>query len=58
MSHPIYSELKCWFRYRDVTFVLWRGTVERLQAFFQDLNTFDSHFQYTLKIGGRSYTIN
>ena len=34
-----FSELQCWFR--DGTFVLCRGTVERLQVFFQLLNTFD-----------------
>ena len=34
--------------------VLWRGTVERLQAFFQDLNAFDTYLQFTMKIGGSS----
>ena len=53
-SQSIYPELKCWFRFRDDTIVLWRGTVERLQAFFQELNTFDAHLQFTMEIGGRS----
>ena len=53
-SQSIYPELKCWFRFRDDSIVLWRGTVERLQAFFQDLNTFDAHLQFTIEIGGRS----
>ena len=33
-SQTIYPELKCWFRFRDDTFVLSRGAVERLQSFF------------------------
>ena len=53
-SQNIYSELKCWFRFRDDTFVLWRGSVERLQAFFQRLNTFDPNLQFTMEIGGSS----
>jgi hypothetical protein len=53
-SQSIYPELKCWYRFRDDTIVLWRGTVERLQAFFQDLNTFDAHLQFTMEIGGQS----
>jgi hypothetical protein len=53
-SQSIYPELKCWFRFRHDTILLWRGTVERLQAFFQDLNTFDAHLQFTMEIGGRS----
>ena len=48
------SEVKCWFRFRDDTIVLWRGSVERLQAFFRDLNTFDTDLQFTMEIGGRS----
>ena len=42
----VYPELRCWYRFRDDTFVLWRGTVERLQAFFHLLNTFDSCLQF------------
>ena len=34
----LFPELKCWFRFRDNTMVLWRGSVERLQAFFKALN--------------------
>ena len=30
----IYPKLKSWFRFRDNTFVLWRGTVKRLHDFF------------------------
>ena len=34
-SRSIYpAELRCWFRFRDDTIVLWRGTMARLQAFF------------------------
>jgi hypothetical protein len=53
-SRSIYLELRCWFRFRDDSIVLWRGTMERLQAFFQDLNTFDPHPQFTMDVGGRS----
>jgi hypothetical protein len=53
-SRYIYPELRCWFRFRDDTIVLCRGTMERLQAFFQDLNTFDPHLQFTMDVGGRS----
>ena len=35
-SQIVYQELKCWFRFRDDTFVLWRCTAEKLQAFFRD----------------------
>jgi hypothetical protein len=28
--------------------------MERLQAFFQDLSTFDPHLQFTMDVGGRS----
>ena len=28
--------------------------MERLQAFFHDLNTFDPHLQFTMDVGGRS----
>ena len=31
-SQTIYLELKCWFRFRDDTFTLGRGTAERLQV--------------------------
>ena len=37
-SRSIYPELRCWFRFRDYTIVLWWGTMERLQAFFHDLD--------------------
>ena len=50
----VYLELRCWYRFRDDTFVLWRGTVEQLQAFFHLLNTFDSCLQFTMDIGGRN----
>ena len=50
----VYPELRCWYRFRDDTFVLWRGTVEQLQAFFHLLNTFDSCLQFTMDIGGRN----
>ena len=53
-SRTIYPELKCWFRFRDDTLVLWRGTVEGLQAFFRDLNAFDAYLQFTVEIGGSS----
>ena len=53
-SRTIYPELKCWFRFRDDTLVLWRGTIERLQAFFRDLNAFDAYPQFTMEIGGSS----
>ena len=53
-SQTIYPELRCWFRFRDDTIVLWRGSVEHLNAFFQALNTFDSHLQFTMDMGGRS----
>ena len=49
-SRTIYPELICWFRFRDDTFVLWRGTAERLQAFFQSLNTFDSHLLWKWEV--------
>ena len=39
-----FPELRSWFRFRDDTFVLWRGTVERLNNFF----TFSSNNFLTL----------
>jgi hypothetical protein len=53
-SRTIYPELRCWFLFRDDTIALWRGSVERLNAFFQALNTFDSHLQFTMDMGARS----
>ena len=53
-SRIIFPELKCWFRFRDDTMVLWRGSVERLQAFFKALNEYDSHLRFTMEVGGRS----
>ena len=53
-ARTIYPELRCWFRFRDDTIVLWRGSVERLNAFFQALNTFDPHLQFTMDMGGKS----
>ena len=49
----VYPELRCWFRFRDDTFALWRGDRERLQAFFQTLNGFDPNLQFTMEVGGR-----
>ena len=37
-SKALYPELRPWFRFRDDTFALWRGTVERLHSFFNTLN--------------------
>lgn len=53
-SHDKYPELRCWFRFRDDTFVLCRGSEERLQEFFQVLNTFDPNLQFTIDVGKRS----
>ena len=49
-----FPELRSWFRFRDDTFVLWRGTVERLNNFFTVLNSFDKNLQFTMDIGGKS----
>ena len=46
---------ECWFRFRDDTFVLWRGTVERLNTFFTALNSFDQNLRFTMDIGGKSF---
>lgn len=52
-SRFIYPELLCWFRFRDDTIVLWRGSVARLNMFFGALNTFDPHLQFTMDMGGQ-----
>jgi hypothetical protein len=49
-----YPELRSWFRFRDDTFVLWRGTVERLNMFFITLNSFDKYLLFTMDMGGKS----
>ena len=49
-----YPELRSWFRFRDDTFVLWRGTVERLNMFFITLNSFDKYLQFIMDMGGKS----
>ena len=49
-----FPELRSWFRFRDDTFVLWRGTVERLNNFFTVLNSFDKNLQFTMDISGKS----
>ena len=53
-SKTSYPELKSWFRFRDDTFALWRGTVLRLNEFFELLNSFDAHLQFTMDVGGSS----
>ena len=53
-SKVVYPELRSWYRFRDDTFALWRGTIQRLHAFFADLNSFDSHLKFTMDIGGSS----
>lgn len=50
-----FPELRSWFRFRDDTFVLWRGTVERLNNFFTVLNSFDKNLQFTMDIGGNVF---
>ena len=49
-----YPELRSWFRFRDDIFVLWRGTVERLNMFFITLNSFDKYLLFTMDMGGKS----
>ena len=49
-----FPELRSWFHFRDDTFVLWRGTVERLNNFFTVLNSFDQYLKFTMDIGGKS----
>ena len=49
-SKTIFPELRSLFRFRDDTFVLWRGTVERLSNFFAVLNSFDQNLQFTMDI--------
>ena len=51
-ARTIYPELRSWYRFHDDTFVLWQGTVQRLHAFFDILNLFDSYLQFTMDIGG------
>ena len=34
--------------------MLWRSTIEKLHAFFRDLNTFDINLQFTMEIEGSS----
>ena len=53
-SKVLFPELQCWFRFRDDTFVLWRGTVERLNTFFTALNSFDQNLRFTMDIRGKS----
>jgi hypothetical protein len=53
-SKALYPELRSWFRFRNDTFALWRGTVERLHSFFNTLNSFDSYLQFTMEVGGSS----
>jgi hypothetical protein len=53
-SKALYPELRSWFRLRDDTFALWRGTEERLHSFFNTLNSFDSYLQFTTEVGGSS----
>ena len=53
-SKTSYPELMSWFRFRDDTFALWRGTVLRLNEFFELLNSFDANLQFTMDVGGSS----
>ena len=52
-SKTVFPELRSWFRFRDDTFVLWRGTVERLTNFFTVFNSFDQNLKFTMDIGGK-----
>ena len=53
-SKVLFPELRSWFRFRDDTFVLWRGTVERLNTFVTAFNSFDQNLRFTMYIGGKS----
>lgn len=53
-SRSSFGELQSWFRFRDDTFVLWRGSRERLDMFFDTLNNFDSHLKFTMDVGGNT----
>ena len=53
-SKTIFRKLRSWFCFRSDTFVLSRGTVERLNNFFTVLNSFDQNLQFTMDIGGKS----
>ena len=49
-----FIELSFFGRYRDDCFVVWNGTVERLNDFFTFLNSLDSDLQFTMEIGNKN----
>ena len=51
-SKTLYPELRSWFRFRDDTFVLWRGAVQRLHYILYEGVL---HSKYKLSSYERSY---
>ena len=49
-----FPELLYFGRYRDDIFALWVGTEERLQQFFNFINTLDDKLKFTMEIGGNT----
>ena len=49
-----YPELIFYGRYRDDCLVLWNGSEERLNQFFNFINTLDEYLKFTMEIGGDS----
>ena len=49
-----FNELLFFGRYRDDCFVLWDGTVVRLNEFFSFINTLDQDLKFTMELGGSS----
>ena len=48
-----YPELKYFGRYRDDCFSIWIGSVERLNEFFEFMNSLSSDLKFTMEIGGK-----
>ena len=48
-----YKELKYYGRYRDDCFVLWSGTLEKLNQFFEYLNSLDDDLKFTMEVGNK-----
>ena len=49
-----YPELLYFGRYRDDIIALWVGSEERLQQFFNFINTLDDKLKFTMEIGGNT----
>ena len=53
-SSPVHIDEDTWKRFIDDIFLLWRGTEEQLEAFYQHLNAFHPTIKFTMNVSKES----